>query len=82
MDQGAKLFERSEFLAPPQLNAERGQPKAKLLGGLSFASFSLAAKENEGTKFNSLFYGIAYNSDPAHRRSRLHEREDRDLINE
>jgi len=34
-DEGGKLSEHSEFLTPPQSNASRGQPKAKLLGGFS-----------------------------------------------
>jgi len=41
------MFERSEFVDPPPEIVERGEPKAKVVGGLSFASFSLAVKENE-----------------------------------
>ena len=51
VEEGSKLFERSEFLAPPQASAERGKPKAKVAGGFSFASFSLAGKENEDINF-------------------------------
>ena len=36
-EEGHKLFERSEFLWPPKAAAEGGEPKAKFLGGLSFA---------------------------------------------
>jgi len=43
-------------LDPPQANAEGGKPKAKIVGGLSFASFSLAAKENEGTCVSTNIY--------------------------
>jgi len=46
-DEGGKLFERSEFLTAPQSNASRGEPKAKLLGGLFFGSFLCAAQRNE-----------------------------------
>ena len=56
VEEGSKLSERSEFLAPPQANAEGGKPKAKIVGGLSFASFSLAAKENEGTYVSTNIY--------------------------
>ncbi len=48
-EKGAKLFERSEFLAPPQQIAERGEPKAKLQGGFSFGSFLWTEQRKERT---------------------------------
>jgi len=52
-DEGAALSEprdlaRGEFAAPPQAAVARGKPLGQVEGGLSFASFSLAGKENEG----------------------------------
>jgi len=44
-DEGGKLFERSEFLLPPQSDALRGEPKAKLLGGFSLVRFFVPHKE-------------------------------------
>jgi hypothetical protein len=44
-DEGGKLSERSEFLTPPQSNASRGQPKAKLLGCFSLVRFFVPHKE-------------------------------------
>jgi hypothetical protein len=44
-DKGGKLSERSEFLTPPQSNASRGEPKAKLLGGFSLVRFFVPHKE-------------------------------------
>jgi len=44
-DKGGKLSERSEFLTPPQSNASRGEPKAKLLGAFSLVRFFGASKE-------------------------------------
>ena len=46
-EQGSKLSERSEFLDPPQATAEARGAEGQVEGGLSFASFSLAVKENE-----------------------------------
>jgi len=45
--EGSKLSERSEFLDPPQANAGVRETEGQNCGVLSFASFSLAAKENE-----------------------------------
>jgi len=55
LEKRSKLFERSKFLDPPQANAERGKPKAKVAGGLSFASFSLAGNKNEGLSFKIIY---------------------------
>ena len=46
-EQGSKLSERSEFLDPPQATAGARVAEGQVEGGLSFASFSLAVKENE-----------------------------------
>jgi len=48
-DEGGKLLERSEFLMPPQTNASRGEPKAKLLGG-----FESSLSGSTATLFGSL----------------------------
>ena len=64
-EQGSKLSERSEFLDPPQATAEARVAEGQVEGGLSFASFSLAAKENE-VVWDQLF-GSAFDSDPAQR---------------
>ena len=48
-DQGATLFEfrekRDEFVPSPHSGVSRGEPKAKLLGGLSLVRFFVPHKE-------------------------------------
>jgi hypothetical protein len=51
---GAKLSERSEFLGPPQATARARGAEGQVEGGLSFATFSLAVKENE-VVFNIIY---------------------------
>jgi hypothetical protein len=52
-------------LDPPQATTEARVAEGQVEGGLSFASFSLAAKENE-VVWDKLF-GSAFNSDPTRR---------------
>jgi len=50
-EEGAKLFERSEFLAPPQANAERGKPQAKLRAAFLLLRFLWPPKKMKVCEF-------------------------------
>ena len=46
VEEGDKLFERSEFLSPPQANAGMREAEGQVAGRFSFAYFSLPPKKS------------------------------------
>jgi hypothetical protein len=59
------MFERSEFVDPPLEIVQRGKPKAKVVGGLSFASFLWPSKKRRLSLFCcTVHMAKPMNSDP------------------
>jgi len=48
-EKGLNCLSEASFYPRHRQLCERGKPQAKIVGGLSFASFSLAAKEKKNS---------------------------------